>query len=172
MEFVAKFIIFVAGILIGCEAGGSSTLTLGRSQSMAASSRLSSFKPNLEARVRVEPDISSSVRELDSQPSTSQRDVSLHETESLIGSRRASLTSTIDLTPASIPTTHGMNLNPQRDGVFARVRHIIFGTLAPAAAGVGIGVGVAVLANSTFSLESPTSTTSINPEIDNINIIG
>lgn len=168
MEFVAKFIIFVAGILIGCEAGGSSTLALGRSQSMAASSRLSSFKPNLEARVRVEPDISSSVRE----PSTSQRDVSLHETESLIGSRRASLTSTIDLTPASIPTTHGMNLNPQRDGVFARVRHIIFGTLAPAAAGVGIGVGVAVLANSTFSLESPTSTTSINPEIDNINIIG
>lgn len=173
MEFlVIKLFICFTGILNVCEAVGTSTVGLARSQTMGAASRLSPFKQRMEPRMRTESELSSTFRELDPRPSTSsQRDVSLHETESLIGSRRASLSPTIDLTAASIPTNHGMNLNPQRDGVFARVRHIIFGTLAPTAVGVGIGSGAVALINSTYS-SKPTTIPAIDPELENMNIMG
>lgn len=137
---------------------------------MAATSRLSSFKPNIE-RVHAEPDVSSSsFHDLDQRPSTSaQREISVSENENLLeNTRRVSFTSTVDLADASMPTHNGMNLNPMRDGVFARVQRVIFGKLAPAAAGVAIGAGIVELANST-NLFKPST---MNPDLENINIIG
>lgn len=54
-------------------------------------------------------------------------------------SRRVHFAPNVDMSSVSAATHHGMeNLNPARDGVFARVRSILF----PAAVGVGVGAAV------------------------------
>lgn len=167
--FSLAFIILFTFNLNECESGGSTTLTLGRSQSMSAAMRETLFKPL--QRNQAELESGSSLHEAESRASTSRiEEPSLREHEPLMeNTRQVSFTPNVDLSEVSLPTDNGMNLNPARDGVFAQVQRVILRSLAPAAVGLAVGAGAAELIDSTLLIKS---TTPIATEPEEINVIG
>lgn len=173
MTFFASFIILF-NILLSCEArAGGTTIALGRSQSMTAAaasrSRFSPFKQSYE-RVHTEPELSSSssLHEIEQRPPSP-----IHrESENLLETNhRVSFAPTIDLADAS-RVTNEANIIPTRDGVFARINQVLFGSLASAAAGIATGAGIVEIINSTKTLSNVSIIPTENPEAGNVNIIG
>lgn len=161
-------------------AGVSTVITSrGRSLSMSAVSRSHEFKPLTPTRTESEFSSSATINEAESRPSTSHRhqDGEIAEQQHLVEqTRRVSFATPVDLTEASLPTNHGDNLNPARDGVFARVQRIIYEAAAPAAVGVAVGVGIVEFINSTHLNSSSMKTllhafNTTNSVTDVINII-
>lgn len=143
------------------------SMVRGRSQSTGAIPRTSSGAPFERAQPESMGSISSfstfSGGETLSRPglrTNEFRDVNLHEGEPIergtaerdsfgrerndrdpliAESRRVHFAPNVDVSSVSVATNHGLeNLNPARDGVFARVRNMLY----PAAVGVGVGAAV------------------------------
>lgn len=165
----------ILALPIAKAAGGGSLAIIprGRSQSMNAASRQLEFKP-IE-RTRAEPELgsTSTIPESDSHPSTSGRkEIDIRERESLISNaKRVHFPTDAELTEISQPTNEGSNFNPVRDGFYARLNRLLYGSLAPAVVGTATGLGAAYLANSTF-MHTATTTTIAPLEYEEMNIIG
>lgn len=161
-------------MLINTSESGFSSVALprSRSQSMSAASRIADFKPL--SRPRAEPEIgsSSTLNEAEAWASSSgTKELNARENENLLqNTKRVSFASAVDLGEASQVTNHGENLNPARDGVFARVQRILYEGVAPVGIGLAVGAGIAELANSTIF--HSTTIKSLDEVDDSINIIG
>lgn len=83
------------------------------------------------------------------------------------GRRRVSFAPNVDVSSVSIASSHGIeNLNPTRDGVFARMQSILF----PATVGVGVGAAVGVGAVAAIEKFNLTRTTT-NIETTTMNLV-
>lgn len=148
----------------------------GKSQSLGSISRvvkpiervqsesLSSFSTFNEAETEVESKRSTSeFKEIE------PRERELLEREPLVEKTRrvVSFSPNVDLSSASLSTHRGAeNLNPTRDGVFARVQRILFPVAIGAAVGAtagGVGVDAFEKINSTYV----NATKAMNDIIDN-----
>lgn len=152
----------------------------GRSQSMSVGSRPYEFKPLHQSRAESEISSLLPTNEAESRSSTSglHQESDIREHQHLVEeTRHVSFASPVDLTDASRTTNYGENLNPARDGVFARIHNILYGGVAPIAAGAVVGAGIVEIINSTRKHPTtmktllPISNGTIN-DSDEINLVG
>lgn len=179
-KFRVKTIFFLF-ILTKCGSeavgGGFSTSTVSRSQSMGAHAHAAEFKPLTLTRP-VSISSSSSIHGTEVKPFetvSELKEVELREQEHLIENpKQVRFAAQVDLAEASVATDSGVYLEPARDGVFARVRHILTQNAIPVAVGVAagaaIGAGAVGLINSTHIYSTLTTMkTSLSNIIRDVN---
>lgn len=185
---IVKTIFFLCFLTTyGSEAVGSgfSTSAVSRSQSMGALAHATEIKPLARTRpVSISSSSSSSIRETVVKPIetvSELREVELQEREHLIEKpKHVRFAAEVDLAEASVPTDSGVNLDPVRDGVFARVRRILAQSAAPVAVGIAAGavIGAGVVesinsshVNSTLSTIKNSFSNAINDVNGIVNVI-
>lgn len=170
--------IFFLGILAltidGIEpAFSTSAIARGRSSSVGELSRNIDIKPFERTQPSTSVASSSStIHEAESRPSASAsnfREIDLQEHQHLVVKpKRVSFAAAVDLTDASVATHRGREqLDPTRDGVFARVHRILFQNVAPVAVGAVVGIGGYEVIKSNINRTTLPPTTTIKTPVSN-----